>query len=103
MNRKEIAIDFANSLNLPEIEKIILYGSVVRDEDNNDSDIDILIITSDKRKIKHAVYSKVTDILLEMEEYVSAKILTIKDYNSIKNTHFISTVEREGIIIEGKS
>ncbi|MDR2623578.1 MAG: nucleotidyltransferase domain-containing protein [Methanobrevibacter sp.] len=55
MNRKEIAIDFAKSLNFPEIEKMILYGSVARNEDNEDSDIDILIITTNKRKIKKAV------------------------------------------------
>jgi hypothetical protein len=27
MNRKQLAIDFAKSLNHPEIEKIILFGS----------------------------------------------------------------------------
>jgi predicted nucleotidyltransferase len=99
MDRKEIAIDFANSLNFPEIEKIILYGSVVRGDDNEDSDIDILIITSDRDRIKRSVYRKVTDILLELEEYVSAKILTLDDYRNIKNTHFMSIVEKEGIVI----
>ncbi|MDR3291387.1 MAG: nucleotidyltransferase domain-containing protein [Methanobrevibacter sp.] len=99
MNRKEIAIEFAKSLNFPEIKKIILYGSVARDEDDENSDIDILIITADKNKIKHTVYEKVTDILLELEEYVSAKILTTNDYEHVKNTHFISVVEKEGIVI----
>jgi predicted nucleotidyltransferase len=45
MNRKKLAIDFSKSLNHPEIEKIILYGSVARGDDKKDSDIDILIIT----------------------------------------------------------
>jgi predicted nucleotidyltransferase len=30
MNRKEVAFDFAKSLNHSEIEKIILFGSVAR-------------------------------------------------------------------------
>ncbi|MDR0911441.1 MAG: nucleotidyltransferase domain-containing protein, partial [Methanobrevibacter sp.] len=59
MNKKDVAINFANSLNFSEIEKIILYGSVARNEDSINSDIDILIITSDKKKIKSAVYRKV--------------------------------------------
>ncbi|MDR0912725.1 MAG: nucleotidyltransferase domain-containing protein [Methanobrevibacter sp.] len=99
MNKKDVAIKFANSLNFPEIKKIILYGSVARNEDTENSDIDILIITSDKKKIKHAVYRKVTDILIEFEEYISAKILKIEDYKQIKQTHFISTVEKEGVLI----
>ena len=43
VKRKQIAIDFAKSLNHPEIEKIILFGSVAREEDTKGSDIDILI------------------------------------------------------------
>jgi predicted nucleotidyltransferase len=99
MDRKQLAIDFAKSLDYPEIRKIILYGSVVRGDDTEDSDIDILIITDDKKKIEDKVYYQVADMLLEMEEYVSAKILTNNDYKRVKNTHFISTVEKEGIVI----
>jgi predicted nucleotidyltransferase len=34
MNKKQLAIDFAKSLNYREIEQIILFGSVAREEDN---------------------------------------------------------------------
>lgn len=37
-------MEFANSLGFPEIKKIILFGSVAGGEDNDDSDIDILIV-----------------------------------------------------------
>jgi len=49
MNRKRIAEEFSNSLDYPEIEEIILFGSVARGEDRNNSDIDILIIFDKKR------------------------------------------------------
>ncbi|MBV1729496.1 MAG: nucleotidyltransferase domain-containing protein, partial [Methanobacterium sp.] len=52
MNRKNLAIKFANSLGFPEIKKIILFGSVARGEDNKDSDIDILIVLLKKPKQK---------------------------------------------------
>ena len=99
MDRKELAIKFAKSLDYPEIRKIILYGSVVREEDTEDSDIDILVITDNRKEIEDRVYSQVANILLEMEGYVSAKILTNDDYNRVKHTHFISTIEKEGIVI----
>jgi predicted nucleotidyltransferase len=99
MNRKKIATDFAKSLKDPEIKKIILFGSVARNEDNSNSDIDILIITTDREKISYNVYKKVSDILLNLEEYISAKIITTNDYEEVKNTHFMSTVEKEGIIL----
>lgn len=39
MNRKQIAKDFSRSINYPEIEEIILFGSVARGDDTDDSDI----------------------------------------------------------------
>ncbi|KZX11481.1 nucleotidyltransferase domain-containing protein [Methanobrevibacter filiformis] len=102
MDRKQIAIDFAKSLNHSEIEKIILFGSVARGDDNKDSDIDILIITSkksDKRKIKGDVYSKTFDILMKNGEYISAKIKSLNHYNKYKNFSFFSNVDREGILL----
>lgn len=99
INRKQIAIDFANSLNHKEIEKIILFGSVVRGEDNEESDIDILIITTDEDKIEDEVYRKVMDFLLKTMVYISAKIIPIKDYEKFKNLPFFVNVAKEGVII----
>ncbi|MGL6297719.1 MAG: nucleotidyltransferase domain-containing protein [Methanobacteriaceae archaeon] len=98
-NRKNIAIEFAKSLNHSEIEKIILYGSVARSEDNLDSDIDILIVSTDKEKIGEDIYHKAFKILLELKEHISVKLLSLEDYNRIKNTHFVSNVEKDGILI----
>ena len=49
VDRKQLAIDFAKSLDFPGIEKIVLFGSVARGDDTDDSDIDVLIITKKKR------------------------------------------------------
>lgn len=99
MDRLDIARDFAHSIDFPEVQLIILYGSVARHEDTTGSDIDILIISSDKDKIKDKIYSKVVDFLLDFGEDISAKIISSSDYNRVKDTHFISTVEKEGIIL----
>jgi predicted nucleotidyltransferase len=103
MNRKQIAIDFANSLNHNEIEKIILFGSVAREEDNGESDIDILIITkkeNDDIKIKRDIYNKVFNILMDMGERISIKMRHLDQYNSHLDFPFYVTIEQEGIVIK---
>ncbi|OQD58003.1 putative nucleotidyltransferase [Methanobrevibacter arboriphilus JCM 13429 = DSM 1125] len=99
VNKKQLAIDFANSLNRHEIEKIILFGSVARGEDTKDSDIDILIITNNKSKIIDDVYSKVGKIILELDEYLSVKIIRKNNYEQVKNSHIMTSIEKEGILI----
>lgn len=46
-NRIEIAREFANAIKSDKIIKIILFGSVAREEDTEDSNIDILIISNE--------------------------------------------------------
>ena len=99
MNRKQLAIDFAKSLNHPEIKKIILFGSVARDEDSNDSDIDILVIAKDKYKVEDDIYSKAFDIYLNKDEDISVILLSTEDYKYNENSSFMANVEKEGILI----
>ena len=101
VDRKQLAIDFAKSLDHPEIEKIILFGSVARGEDTEDSDIDILIVTKnddDEFKIEDDIYSKVTDIVIDTGEYLSVKIRSINHYNRYIHFSFYMNVEKDGLI-----
>ena len=102
VDRKQLAFDFAKSLNHPEIEKIILFGSVAREEDTEESDIDILIITKnekDRLKISDDVYDKVVDILLETMETISIKMRSIDHFESYKDFSFYSNIEQDGVLI----
>ncbi|MDI6723106.1 MAG: nucleotidyltransferase domain-containing protein [Methanobacterium sp.] len=99
MNRKRIAEEFSNSLDYPEIEEIILFGSVARGEDTDDSDIDLLIISGKKRETKNKIMKKVSEALLESGTYISAKVISKKEYETLKDTHFISTIKKEGVVL----
>jgi predicted nucleotidyltransferase len=102
MDKKQLAIDFANSLNHSEIEKIILFGSVARGEDRKDSDIDILIITfniNDDLKIEDEIYSKTFDTLLETGEYLSVKMIDSEHYKKHRNFSFYRNIEKDGVLI----
>jgi len=102
VDRKQLAIDFAKSLDFPGIEKIVLFGSVARGDDTEESDIDVLIITKkkeDKFKIKDEVYTKVMDVVYKHMEYISAKIIPADHYKKYKNFSFYSNVDKDGIVI----
>ncbi|MDR0911811.1 MAG: nucleotidyltransferase domain-containing protein [Methanobrevibacter sp.] len=104
MDRKQLAIDFAKSLNYPEIEKIILFGSVARGDDTTDSDIDILIITKndgDRHIIEKDLYKKILDIMIKTGELISTKIKSIKYYNKYQDFSFFQNVNAEGIVLKG--
>jgi len=99
MNKKELAKNYAKSIKSSLINKIILFGSVARNEDKKDSDIDILVVASDKYKVEDDIYSKAYAIYLEKDEHISVKLLSVEDYNYNKNTKFITTIEKEGIAL----
>jgi predicted nucleotidyltransferase len=102
MDRKQLAIDFAKSLKHPEIEKIILFGSVARGDDKKDSDIDILIITKnidDDLKIDDDVYGKAFDILMNTGENISVKMRTKEQYQKYNDFPFYMNISKDGILI----
>lgn len=99
LDRKQIAINFSNSLDYPEIEEIILFGSVARGEDTKYSDIDLRIISSKKQITKNKIMEKVADTLLELGVYISVKVISKKEFENLENTHFISTIKREGVML----
>ncbi|MDO9045527.1 MAG: nucleotidyltransferase domain-containing protein [Methanobacteriaceae archaeon] len=99
MNRKKLAMEFANSLGFPEIKKIILFGSVARGDDNEESDIDILIVSTKKSETKDKIMAKITDALLDREIYISAKVISQNEYENLKTSYFISNINKEGVVI----
>jgi predicted nucleotidyltransferase len=102
MDRKQLAMDFAKSLNHSEIEEIILFGSVARGEDRKDSDIDILVITSnvdDDLKIEDEIYDKTFDTLLETGEYLSVKMVDSEHYRKHEEFSFYRNVKKDGVLI----
>lgn len=100
MNRRyKIAQEFANSIKSDDIKQIILFGSVARGEDNEDSDIDILIISTSRDAVNDDVYDKVVEYMLNKEELISAHIISEEHFNKTKNFSFLTNVLKEGVIL----
>ncbi len=87
-----------------DIENIILYGSSVRGELDEESDIDLLIITKKalSRKIRH----KITEIVFEVNlKYETNYSTFVVDHDSWENGPYSilpihEEIEREGVICE---
>jgi len=102
MDKRKIAEDFASLVKKknPQIRKIILFGSVARKEDKKGSDIDLMLISDgDRREVKKSVMNDVVETLLDKSVYVSAKVVSQNEYDRIRNTHFISEIEKSGVPI----
>ena len=102
MNEKEFLRQLKTKI-LQEDESafLILYGSRARGDAKQDSDWDLLVVTSKKRDV--AFENKLRDSIYEVElEYlqpVSAIILNKKEWQNMKITPFYYNVTKEGLKI----
>jgi predicted nucleotidyltransferase len=89
----------------PHIDSIFLFGSCAKATINDDSDIDIFVVTTDKvsddsHEAFGLLYGGTDDIPLE--NYVSCDILTAsKEEFQRDMTPLIKTVKKEGVELIG--
>ena len=98
-NRFEIAREFANRIKSDEIKKIILFGSVARGRDTEDSDIDILIISPESAELESRIDDLIYESIIEKDELIYAHVMSESHFNKHKDNHFLQNVLKEGVII----
>lgn len=88
------------------LKKVILYGSYARGDYNQNSDIDVMILTdfNDEELVEYRM--KIRDIACEIElEYdvvISPIVRNIDKYNNrIKVVPFYINVQKEGVVLRG--
>lgn len=99
-NRYEIAWEFANAIRCDDIVKIILFGSVARGDDTEESDIDILIITTNSDELSDEINSAAVDIILETDEFISPHVMSEDHFNKTIDYPFLTNVLKDGVVIE---
>lgn len=98
-NRYEIAREFANAIRSDDIIKIILFGSVARGDDTEESDIDILIIRANSDELSDEINSAAVDIILEKDEFISPHVMSEEHFNKTIDYPFLTNVLKEGVVI----
>lgn len=89
-----------------ELRKIIVYGSYARGDYNENSDIDIMVLTSlPEENIELAedkLYDAAFDILMEYGVSISVIVKNEEHFNYwLGALPFYDNVEREGVVISG--
>ena len=97
-NRKEIVHEFAKTINSDNIIKILLFGSVTRGDDTEESDIDILIVSNDCENIEDIIAEEVAWIMYDKNELISAHIYEDRFINT-QHFSFLSNVLSECVEI----
>ncbi|MCJ2520131.1 MAG: nucleotidyltransferase domain-containing protein [Candidatus Thermoplasmatota archaeon] len=100
---RRIAENFARRLKEKygdRIEQVMLFGSVARGDQNEESDVDILIVSvDDSWDFRKDIAGEALDLLIEEDVYISAKVFTPEELREIHGTLFGENVEREGSIL----
>ncbi|WP_295723726.1 nucleotidyltransferase domain-containing protein [uncultured Methanobrevibacter sp.] len=98
-DRVEIAKEFAKTIKSDDIKLIMLFGSVARGEDTEESDIDILIVSPNADNLRYKINRIAVDIILEKDEVISPHLMTEEHFNKTRNNPFLTNVLNEGVVI----
>ena len=98
-NRIKLARDFTKKIRNEHIKRVVLFGSVARGDDNEYSDIDILILTDSEELVEDEISDVVMDVLLYEGELISAHIMDVDYYNKTRGFSFLKNVFDEGIVL----
>ena len=88
------------------VKKIILYGSYARGDYNENSDIDIMILTdfTDEEIVEYSerIWDFAYDIELENDVLISPLIKNIDKFNYwLEALPFYMNVQKEGVVLHG--
>ena len=78
-----------------EIEKLVLFGSLARGEETEESDVDVLVVLEDKG-LKEKVFEISYDIMLETDVYVSPKVVSTEEFEELKDSSFMKQIREDG-------
>lgn len=99
----DIAYDFSREVRSrfgDHVTDIILFGSLPRSEDDDDSDIDILVILNDDNTSLQRDLSYLSfDLGLRYNEIISVQTVTKKHLDDFKGFSFFQNIREDGIII----
>ena len=89
-----------------ELRKVIVYGSYARGDYNENSDIDVMVLTSlaeeDITEVEYKLYDIAFDFLMEYGVDISVIVKNEEHFKYwLGALPFYDNVEREGVVISG--
>lgn len=99
---QEVIMILKKNLNSKKIISAVIFGSVARREEKEDSDIDLLIVSNDYDQAIESVSRIAEEISLMFHTKVSHVIFSEKQLRSKKNSDLIRSIIKDHILIIGK-
>jgi predicted nucleotidyltransferase len=98
--QKAVIKDFINKIKKVDgIKKVILFGSVARDQEKLTSDIDIAVVTKGKKEIIEKEVNEIVDEILQKSKMVIVPLfLTEKEMK--ENKQFEEEIKKGKILYE---
>jgi len=87
---------------LPPVKMAVLFGSVPKAAEKMDSDIDLLIIAEDKKKIEKELDEKQLSAIKEFGNLLSPLILTLSEFKKKKHAPFAKDLIKSYVLIKGE-
>lgn len=89
-----------------DMDKVIVYGSYARGDFNENSDVDIMVLTSrpeeEIKPVEYELYDVAFDFLMKYTIDISVIVKNKDHFNYwLEALPFYDNVEREGIVIRG--
>lgn len=92
-------VDYLNRTHPGEVDKVMLYGSRARGDNRKDSDVDILVLVKDKKKInRDRIYDFIIDVELDHGIDISVNIYESSQFDKLVllKASFATNVIKEG-------
>lgn len=105
VKEKKAVLEFKDRMNQnfsDKIRLIELFGSKARGDSGKESDIDLLVVTTEKNlKLRDMIYDVVIDVDLKYNVYLSLKVFPSREFNRLQklDTPFMQNIKKEAIVI----
>ncbi len=82
------------------ISQIVLFGSYARGEAGPESDIDLMVITTDPNwETEYRLITMGYQVFSETGVMLSVKVRTWGEFNRSGNIFFLQTIKQEGVLV----
>ncbi len=99
---QEIISILKKNLVSKKIVSAVIFGSVARSEEKEDSDIDLLIISNDYDRAIEIISKVIEELSLMFHTKISHIIFSEKQFRSKRNSDLINSIIKDHILISGK-
>lgn len=93
---ESIIYPIQNALKNIKADFIFIFGGFARGEYNNESDVDLMVISNIK---SFDLYKKIKPIEDKIKREINPVVWTIKNFKKQKNTGFVKDILKKGIIM----